>query len=147
MMMVALLLAVQPTAAPSLDLFKPVVGSCWRTEFSSTMHDTHCFEAMYGGAHVRDRHEVQQNGKTVYAGETIYSADGSELVFTYVNSLGGIGRGTVEPQAAGLKFAGSMRGSPGDRSQPVAGEWRFTSADSYQVRSEGSPVRTFRRVP
>jgi hypothetical protein len=90
-MLLGLILAAQSAASPVADLsaFKPFVGACWRAEFSATINDTHCFEAMYGGAHVRDRHEVKSDGKIVYAGETIYSADGPNLVFTYVNSLGG----------------------------------------------------------
>ena len=62
MMLAALLLAAAPTAAAPLD---PFVGSCWAADFTPTMRDTHCFEAMYGGAHVRDRHEVKEGGKTV----------------------------------------------------------------------------------
>src|ERR1700756_2846142 len=96
-MLLGLLLAAQAAAPPAADLaaFKPFIGACWRSGFSATVNDTHCFEAMFGGAHVRDRHEVKENGKTIYAGETIYSADGPDLVFTYVNSLGGVGQGKV----------------------------------------------------
>src|SRR3954468_11937136 len=96
-MLLALLIAAQAVEASAATLapFKPFVGSCWRASFSATTTDTHCFEAMYGGAHIRDRHEVKEKGKTVYAGETIYSVDGPDLVFTYVNSLGGVGIGKV----------------------------------------------------
>ena len=64
-----LLIAAQAVSAhaPSLSPFKPFIGACWRADFSATVHDTHCFESMYGSAHVRDRHEVQDKGKTVYA--------------------------------------------------------------------------------
>ena len=90
-MLLGLFLAAQAAAPIATDLaaFKPFVGACWRAEFTASVNDIHCFEAMYGGAHVRDRHEVKDNGQTIYAGETIYSADGPDLVFTYVNSLGG----------------------------------------------------------
>jgi hypothetical protein len=108
---------------------------------------------MYGGAHVRDRHEVQEGGKTVYAGETIYSADGPNLVFTYVNSLGGVGLGKVGTAGALLGFTGTMRASPDKAEQPIDSEWRLIDADHYEVRSvvqspdgKASPVRTFTRV-
>jgi hypothetical protein len=155
MMLLALLAAAQVADAPRPDLsaFRPVLGACWRTDFSATMHDTHCFEPMYGGAHVRDRHEVQEGGKTVYAGETIYSVDGPGLVFTYVNSLGGVGLGKVGTAGAILGFTGTMRASPDKAEQPIDSEWRVIDADHYEVRplvkspdGKPSPVRIFTRV-
>ena len=109
MIAVVFLLASQAIAEPAdLSPFKPFLGACWRADFSPTVHDTHCFEAMYGGAHVRDRHEVQDGSKTIYAGETIYSADGPDLVFAYYNSLGGVGLGKVGSTEKALGFTGSM---------------------------------------
>ena len=150
----ALFIAAQALAAsPHLSVFEPVIGGCWRAEFSATVTDTHCFEPIFGGAHVRDRHEVRQNGRTVYAGETIYSDDGGKLVFTYVNSLGGVGRGTVNALPSGLQFAGSMRASPARAPEAINSEWRFTGHSSYEVRSisniagSPTPVLTFRRIP
>lgn len=136
-MLLSLLLAAQATApaTASLSAFKPFVGACWRAEFSSIVNDTHCFEAMYGGAHVRDRHEVKENGKTVYAGETIYSVDGQNLVFTYVNSLGGVGLGKVVAGNSVLGFSGSMRPSPDRAQEPINSEWRLIDGDHYEVRS------------
>lgn len=136
-MLLGLLIAAQAASAqaPSLSPFKPLLGACWRADFSATTHDTHCFEAMYGGAHVRDRHEVQDKGKTVYAGETIYSADGPDLVFTYFNSLGGVGQGKVGSADRMLGFTGTMRASPNKPEQPIDSEWRILDADHYEVRS------------
>lgn len=116
----AFLLSVVAAVAPPADLapFGPFVGSCWRADLSATVQDMHCFEALYGGAHVRDRHEVRDNGKTIYAGETIYSGDGSRLVFTYINSLGGVGHGTARADKIKLRFIGHMRASPTDASRP-----------------------------
>ena len=137
-MLLAFILASQASpAVANLSAFKPFVGACWRTEFSATVSDTHCFEAMYGGAHVRDRHEVKSDGKTVYAGETIYSADGPDLVFTYVNSLGGVGVGKVGTTNAVLGFTGSMRASPDKAQEPIDSEWRLVDADHYEVRNLG----------
>jgi len=136
MIAAALLFALQATAQPAdLSVFKPWLGACWRADFTPTMHDTHCFEAMYGGAHVRDRHEVKEGDKTVYAGETVYSADGPDLVFTYFNSLGGVGIGKVGSADKMLGFTGTMRASPDKAEQPIDSEWRLIDADHYEVRS------------
>ena len=134
-MIAALAVMLAAQASPDLSSFKPFLGACWRADFSATVHDIHCFEPMYGGAHVRDRHEVQQDGKTVYAGETIYSVDGPDVVFTYVNSLGGVGQGKVGSADALLGFTGSMRPSPDKPEQQIDSEWRLIDADHYQVRS------------
>jgi hypothetical protein len=136
MIAVALLVAVQAVAGPpDLSAFKPFLGACWRADFSARVQDTHCFEAMYGGVHVRDRHEVRDAGKIIYAGETIYSADGPDLVFTYVNSLGGVGQGKVGTADNMVGFTGTMRPSPDKPEQEIDSEWRLIDADHYEVRS------------
>ncbi len=139
-------LVVAAVAHPAdLAPFSPFVGSCWRADLSATVHDTHCFQKLYGGAHVRDRHEVRENGKTIYAGETIYSADGSKLVFTYINSLGGVGHGTAQADKIKLRFVGRMRGSPTDAEQALNSEWQLVDPDHYEVRSlvpsTGGPIK------
>jgi len=150
-MLLALLVAAQSPSV--LSAFGPLPGSCWITDFTPTVSDTHCFEAMYGGAHVRDRHEVRENGEVVYAGETIYSLDGGTAVFTYFNSLGGVGHGTMQSEGSALRFKGNMRGSPDKPPQPIDSEWRIVDPDHYDVRSlvpsastAGNDVRHFRRV-
>jgi len=136
-MLLSLVVMAQVAAVQAADLspFKPLIGACWRADFSSSVHDTHCFEALYGGAHVRDRHEVQDGGKIVYAGETTYSVDGNEVVFIYVNSLGGVGHGKVQKQGSLLTFTGAMRASPDKAQQPIDSEWRIVDANHYEVRS------------
>jgi hypothetical protein len=139
--MLVVMLALGAAAAQSSGSapFDPFVGACWTADFTPTVRDTHCFEAMYGGAHVRDRHEVKENGKVIYAGETIYSLDGKSSVFTYFNSLGGVGHGTLEPNGSTLHFKGSMRASPDKRPQPIDSEWRVIDANHYQVLSLVKP--------
>ena len=152
-MLFALLLAAQAPAAevPDLSRFKPFLGACWRTEFSATVHDTHCFDTLYDGAHVRDRHEVQEAGKTVYAGVTTYSADAGDILFVYLNSLGGFGQGKVRTEGAKLRFVGMMRASPDKAQQPVDSQWKLIDANHYEVRSlvnaSGAPkALTFTRI-
>lgn len=90
--------AVDGQASPvssSLEPLRFLVGACWRGEFNDGERiDTHCFEDIYGGAHIRDRHTVT-GGDSVYRGETIYSAqpESNEISYTYFNSLGGVSVG------------------------------------------------------
>ena len=154
-MLLSLLFAAQAASAPAVDLspFKPFLGACWRAQFSATVTDTHCFETLYGGAHVRDRHEVRDGGKIVYAGETTYSAVGPDLTFIYLNSLGEVGEGKVSSAPSALNFTGTMRASPDKAAQPIDSEWRIVDANHYEVRSlvksastGGNPTLTFIRV-
>jgi len=122
-------------AAATVGAFDPFVGACWTADFTATMRDTHCFDVLYDGAHVRDRHEVKEAGKTVYAGETTYSLDGPDTVFVYLNSLGGVGTGKVTGAASTLRFRGSMRPSPDKSPQAIDSEWTIIDGDHYDVRS------------
>jgi hypothetical protein len=134
--MIAIFAAAAAAAQqPSLAIFEPFVGACFVADFTPTMHDTHCFTPMFGGAHVRDAHEVRENGKVIYAGETIYSRDGGDLVFIYVNSTGGVGRGTLTGDDRTFHFSGTMRGSPDKAPTRIDSDWWLVDADHYEVRS------------
>ena len=111
------------------------IGSCWTANFTPTMIDRHCFNRVIGNSHIRDIHEVRENGRVVYEGETTYSVDGADLVFTYFNSLGGVGRGSVMQTGDVLHFKGSMRASPDKQPQPIDSEWTVLDDDHYDVRS------------
>src|SRR4051794_2673591 len=92
-----LVLAASPAALaePPLQPLTALVGHCWAGPAPGNAGtDRHCFESVYGGQHVRDRHSVTVNGREVYAGESVYSAKGPQVIFTYWNSLGGLGTGT-----------------------------------------------------
>ena len=133
--------------ASSLTVFEPLIGSCWRAQIAPGTTDTHCFEPMYERAHVRDRHEVHAGGKTVYAGETVYSLEGRAVSFTYVNSLGGVGRGSVAKGGNRLRFDGTMRASPDAQAQPIATEWTLVDRNAYETRdSSSAKVTRFNRV-
>ena len=119
----------QPTPGP----LAPFVGHCWSGDAPGGAGiDTHCFEAAYGGEHVRDRHNVQVAGRTVYAGEAIYSVEQGAITFTYWNSLGGVGHGTAQQAGDRITFQGQMREEPSSTPQPMHATW-IVGADAYQV--------------
>ena len=130
-----------PTLAqPALQPLAPFVGHCWRGDApGGAGTDTHCFEAVYGGEHIRDRHKVEVSGKTVYAGETLYSVENGKIAFTYWNSLGGVGRGTAEPTAAAINFAGEMREDPSSAKTPMHATWRLSASGYDVIWPDGTP--------
>lgn len=128
----ALALATAAERKPGFNMF---IGSCWVAQFTATMTDTHCFQRVLGGTHIRDTHHVVEGGRTVYEGETTYSVDGDNMVFTYFNSLGGVGNGVVSQLEYGFRFTGSMRADPTKKPQRIDSEWRVIDDDHYDVRS------------
>lgn len=142
----ACLLAASPLLADNgLKLLQPVSGKCFVAEVGSGAHDTHCFTPVFGGKHLRDTHRVVLQGKVIYRGETVYSSEGGELRFHYINSLGGAGRGSAQASSTGISFVGAMRSDGEAASQPMNSEWRWT-ADGYEVADgRGKPV-TYRRT-
>ena len=53
----------------ALAVFTFLLGRCWSAQLSPTDVDTHCYAAVYGAAHVRDRHAVTRDGKPIYEGK------------------------------------------------------------------------------
>lgn len=145
--LLALAVAVQQPAEPSalrpgLEPIAFLVGHCWRGELPTGEADVHCFEPVYGGQHVRDRHEVT-GGSGVYAGETFYSADRSGgVAFTYFNSLGGVSRGTMRAGADGLHFGEERYRGPDGKEIALSVSWRPVGEDAYEVvtTSEDAPA-------
>ena len=132
--------AASPLAQPGLQPLARFVGHCWHGEApGGAGTDTHCFEALYGGEHIRDRHNVDVGGKTVYAGETIYSIENGKIAFTYWNSLGGVGHGTGEATPAEISFAGEMRADPARATAPMQATWRLEPAGYAVVWPDGTP--------
>jgi hypothetical protein len=117
--LVLMFAAAQSLAEPSLQPIAYLVGHCWSGDApGDDGTDTHCFEAVYGGHHVRDRHTVIVDGKEVYAGEALYSAERGAITFTYWNSMGGVGHGAASASGAELHFSGQMRPSPSSKNRP-----------------------------
>jgi hypothetical protein len=145
--MIALLMLASTASAfaqPQLQPFAPLVGHCFTGPLPGNEGtDRHCFEGVYGGQHVRDRHAVTVAGKEVYAGETIYSAKSGQVIFTYWNSLGGVGTGTASLGPDAWRFSGTVHGTPDGKEQPIATVWTLRQ-DGYAVSSAGEPPRPFK---
>jgi hypothetical protein len=135
---VVLLAAPEPPASPAssgvraeLKPFEFLLGSCWTGTFpNGTSTDTHCFEPVYGGLFVRDRHVVR-GAKTPYEGESIHAWDATQkkLVFTYWASNGAVSTGTAEPQASGeIVFPEAHSGGASIKSV-----WTPRGPDAYDV--------------
>src|SRR5688500_19041631 len=92
-------------ATPQLEPMAFLAGHCWQGTFTDGKVDTHCFEPVYGGRFLRDRHEVTGGG-SIYAGETLYgwNAETNRVEYTYWNTSGGISRGSMVPRGAMLDF-------------------------------------------
>lgn len=147
--MIALILSfaavTQNLAEPVLRPFASLVGHCWSGDApGGSGRDTHCFEAVYGGQHIRDRHIVEVNGKTVYAGEALYSVEDGAITFTYWNSIGGVGHGSASASGPELHFSGQMRATPASRAEPMKATWR-TVGDGYEVIWPDSTAHLMRR--
>lgn len=140
--MLSLLLLAQ-TASSVLAPLQRYAGHCWIADIADGITDRHCFTLLYGGAHLRDEHVVMRAGKPVYRGETIYSAEGGEISFTYWNALGGVGRGTARADGSELRFEMSMRATPEAAPQHSITVWRET-ASGYDATT-GGVTRHFRR--
>src|SRR5215212_1453142 len=97
----------QPPAPPSpLQPLAFLAGSCWTGTFAGrTVTDEHCFEWVYGGRFLRDRHVVR--GDSVpYQGETTYAWDARQqrIVYWYIALPGFYSHGNVNAADGALLF-------------------------------------------
>jgi hypothetical protein len=131
-----------------LEPLRFLLGHCWRGEFRDGSVDTHCFESVYGGQHVRDRHEVRGGAAAPYRGETLYSWDGTakRVGYTYWSSSGGVSRGTMAAKGVELDFGHESYTGADGRRMTISTSWRKVGADSYETVSRSSPDPTGSRV-
>ena len=133
-----------PQLRAELEPMRYLVGHCWRGPMNAgKQQDTHCFEPVFGGQHLRDRHEVT-GGATIYRGETIYSWNGAarRIDYVYWNSLGGVSRGSMIPRAGRLDFADETYTGADGRQLTMSTTWRRIDERSYEARtvSAGNPT-------
>lgn len=108
-------------------------GWCWAGEFPGGKRtDVHCFEPVFGGQHLRDRHALS-GGAQLYRGETLYSWDGEAqtLAYVYWNSLGGVSRGTATPDGDRIAFPDEAYTSPEGERVVVSTYWTDIRPDRY----------------
>ena len=152
-LLAGLLAATQTPVSKELQPLAFLVGHCWRGEFgTSGAVDTHCFEPVFDGKFIRDRHEVT-GGKGVYRGETLYNwnADSGRTEYTYWNSIGGVSRGMMVAKDGVLDFGSETHTAADGSKVSIATQWRPAGADAYEVVSirngvTGDKVVTYRRV-
>lgn len=142
--------SADPALGKGLEPIAFLVGHCWRGEFTSRAQtDTHCFEPIYGGRHVRDRHEVKdKGGKVTYSGETLYSWDAKlgRVEYTYVASDGGVSRGSMVPKEGALDFGDQLYSGPDGAQINISTLWRRAGDDAYEAVSRSSANPTGERV-
>jgi hypothetical protein len=125
-------------AAEAAGNFEPMaflVGSCWKGTFpDGKSTDEHCYEWVWGGKFVRDRHVVKSSGPD-YEGESVFAWDASKkkLVFWYFTNQGFYTTGTLEPRDEGLVVPETVVGEKTSERKTVI---RRNGPDSYTVRSE-----------
>jgi uncharacterized protein YndB with AHSA1/START domain len=140
------------SAAPAplraeLEPLRFLLGHCWRGELRNGAVDVHCFESVYGGRHVRDRHDV--NGLDgLYRGETLYTWNGASkrVEYTYWNSSGGVSRGTMAAVPEGLDFGDQTYTGPDGSKMTISTKWRKVGADAYETVSLSGTDPTGSRV-
>jgi hypothetical protein len=128
----------QPKAPPAH--FQPqafLAGGCWRGTFPDGKQvDEHCFEWVYDGQFLRDRHTVV-GGPAPYGGETIYYFDATTKAvhYLYINVLGGNSRGAVTVKDDTLVFPEESY-NDGKQQQTYRSTWRPDGDDAYFVFTE-----------
>jgi hypothetical protein len=129
-----------------------LVGQCWQAPVAEGRQvDRHCFEPIYGGKHLRDRHVVTDAaGKVTYEGETIYAFNGKakRIEFAYFSSDGGVSYGSVAAKDGGqlLDFGDEIFAGPDGKELRISTEWRRVGEDAYEAISRAGFMPTGQRV-
>ena len=129
-----------------------LAGQCWQEPIGDgSQTDRHCFEPMYGGKHLRDRHVVTNaKGEVTYEGETIYAFNGKtrRIEYAYFSSDGGVSYGGVTATDGGqsLDFGDETFAGPDGRELKLSTEWRRVGDDAYEAISRASVMPTGQRV-
>jgi hypothetical protein len=115
-----------------------LAGHCWKGSFpNKPMTDEHCFEWVYDGRFLRDRHTVHAEGKPDYLGETMYYWDpvSRQIQFIYFESQGGVSKGSVQGASDGLLFPPASY-VDADGEQTYRSHWQRSGGDAYEAVNE-----------
>ncbi len=118
--------------SPQLNPLAFLADHCWIGPFADGKGtDEHCYEWMYGGKFLRDRHIVRGGAKP-YRGETLYYWDGAEnaIAYIYLNSDGGVSQGLVKVDGETLTFP-AERYTEGDTTREFGTTWVREGEDRY----------------
>jgi hypothetical protein len=129
----SLMLQAQSPPNPDFGALRSLVGRCWIGTFPDQKQtDEHCFEWVFNGKFIRDRHKVR-NGKAPYEGETLYGWDtkAKRVAFWYWNSEGEILRGMVEQKSDALVFPTQYETEHGP--VELRAVWSNIGASGYQA--------------
>ncbi len=145
--MILTLLAAQALATPQLEPLAFLAGHCWQGNFADGTVDTHCFEPVYGGRFIRDRHQVAM-GASIYAGESLYgwNAETGRVEYTYWNTSGGISRGSMTVRGAVLDFGDEVYRGRDGREMQIATTWHKIDDTAYETRAANAADPTGSRV-
>ena len=113
-------------------------GWCWQATFpDGKKTDVHCYEDVFDGAFLRDRHIVRGDGPD-YQGETLYAWQPNEGVigYRYWNSLGGVSDGTAVPRETDILFPGENHVTNDGRHIEIQSRLTRERKDAYIMVTE-----------
>jgi hypothetical protein len=134
-------LALADVALVPAEPFKAMVflaGHCWKGNFpGKAQTDEHCFEWVYDGRFLRDRHVVHDEGHPDTLGETTYywDAAAAQIQYLYIESQGGFSRGAVVVSDDGLVFPPTTYVEQG-KEQVYRSQWKRDGDEAYEAISE-----------
>ena len=123
--------------APHFEPMAFLVGHCWLGQFpGGKITDEHCFEWVYGGKFLRDKHMVR-GGPEEYLGETLYAWDAGkkQVAYTYWESDGGVSTGTVSPEKDRLVFPDAIYDDNGKKIV-LRSSWERQGDRKYKALTE-----------
>ncbi len=130
--------AAYAAPSPQLAPMAFLAGHCWQGTFADGKAvDTHCFEWVYDGQYLRDRHVVKAAGRPDYMGETMYYWDPAlkQIAYLYVENFGGIGKGTAMAAGDKLVFPDGQFSSA-KATLSYRAEWTRVGDSAYEAVNE-----------
>ncbi len=115
-----------------------VAGHCWKGTFpDGQTTDEHCFEWLYGGKFLRDRHVVRNPSRPDYVGEAFYywDAEAKRIEYVYLENLGGVSRGRAEAASDGMVFP-AARYVDETTALTYRARWTWIGDSAYEAHSE-----------
>ncbi|HZR34457.1 MAG TPA: hypothetical protein VFA75_03700 [Nevskia sp.] len=129
------------TASAPAEPFKAMAflaGHCWKGSFpNQPQTDEHCFEWIYDGRFLRDRHVVRGEGHADYLGETTYYWDAAlgQVQYLYIENQGGYSKGGVTADGSSLVFPPAAYVDNGQE-RIYRSRWQRDGDDAYEAVNE-----------